>query len=54
MDTFSQAGEGILLAQDGQRQIAQALAATLNRWLASFKAWAVTMPTSLPPTESRR
>ncbi len=54
MDTFSKAGEGLLLAQDGQRQIAQAIAAALHRWLVSLRAWVVAMPTSLPPTESLR
>jgi hypothetical protein len=52
MNAFEQAGEAMMLAQEGNRQIAQAIAATFRRWTAEFKAWLSAMPTTLPPTES--
>ncbi len=51
MDLFQQSGEAMLLAQDGQRQLAFAIAATVRRWLVSLKAWHGAMPITLPPTE---
>ena len=52
MDLFQQSGEAMLLAQDGQRQIAYALVAKLSGWMSRFKAWQSAMPITLPPTES--
>jgi hypothetical protein len=54
LDSFSQAGEAMLLAEEGNRQIARALAASVGNAFASLKAWLAAMPTTLPPTESRR
>jgi hypothetical protein len=42
------------LAEEGNRQIARALAASVGNAFASLKAWLAAMPTTLPPTESRR
>ena len=52
MNLFQQSGEAMLLAQEGQRQIALAIAAKVREWVASFKAWQAAMPGTLPPTES--
>ena len=54
MDTFSKAGEAMLLAEQGNRQIAQGLAALVSSLLGSLKTWLGAMPTSLPPTEPSR
>ena len=54
MNVFEQSGEAMLLAQEGQRQIAQALAAQIRTWFANFKAWQAAMPGTLPPTESHQ
>ena len=54
MDSFSKAGEAMLLADQGNRQIAQGLAALVRSLLASLKTWLAEMPTSLPPTEPSR
>ena len=54
MTTFSRAGEAMLLAQEGNHQLARAVAAAFRRWFAPVKAWLADMPTSLPPTESGR
>ncbi len=51
MDVFQQSGEAILLAQDGQRQIALMIAAKVRVWWANLKAWHTAMPATLPPTE---
>jgi hypothetical protein len=52
MDLFQQSGEAMLLAQEGQRQIAHAIAAKVGSWISRFKAWQSAMPITLPPTES--
>ncbi len=54
MDTFSKAGEAMLLAEQGNREIAHAIATAFNGWMKSLKGWLAEMPTSLPPTEARR
>ena len=54
MDTFSKAGEAMLLAEQGNRQIAQGLAAVMRGLLGSLKSWLGAMPTTLPPTEPSR
>ena len=54
MSTFTKAGEAMLLAEEGNRQIAQAITAAVMAKLAEFKAWLRAMPTSLPPTELPR
>lgn len=51
MNAFEQSGEAMLLAQEGQRQFALAIAAQFRSWFASFKAWQAAMPGTLPPTE---
>lgn len=51
MDMFQQAGEAMLLAQDGQKQIALAAAARIGSWFSKLKVWHATMPGTLPPTE---
>ena len=53
MDTFSKAGESLLLAEEGNRAIAATVAAVVRGWLTSFKAWLAAMPTSMPPTEAQ-
>ena len=50
MDTFSKAGEAMLLAEEGNRLLAQALVNAVRGWVGSFKTWLRAMPTSLPPT----
>jgi hypothetical protein len=52
MDLFQQSGEAALMAQEGQRQIAHAVAAKVSVWISRFKAWQSAMPITLPPTES--
>ena len=52
MNTFQQSGESMLLAQQGQAQIAFAIAAKVRSWLTGFKGWQSAMPVTLPPTES--
>ena len=51
MDVFQQTGAAMLLAQEGQRQIALAMASKVRGWLAAVKAWQTAMPGTLPPTE---
>ncbi len=52
MRTFEQAGEAMLLAEQGQREIANAVLTSVKRWIAGFQAWRGRMPTAMPPTES--
>ena len=54
MNSFEQAGEAILLAEEGKAQIARALAVVVRRWVSGLHDWLVAMPTSFPPTESVR
>ncbi len=54
MSTLSKAGEAMLLAQEGNRQIAQAIATAATAKLTAFKDWLRAMPASLPPTELPR
>ena len=51
MELFQQSGEAILLAQEGQRQLAFAIASLVRGWFVSLKAWHGAMPITLPPTE---
>ncbi len=51
MDMFQQSGEAMLLAQEGQRQLALAIAAKVRTWFSGFKGWQSAMPVTLPPTE---
>ena len=50
MNAFQQSGEAMLLAQEGQRQLALAIAAQIRTWFNTFKAWQAAMPVTLPPT----
>ena len=52
MNVFQQSGEAMLLAHEGEREIANKLAAQIRTWFAKLTAWHAAMPTSLPPTES--
>ncbi len=52
MKMFDQAGEAILLAEQGKAELAQALANGVKAWLEAFRDWLGKMPTTLPPTES--
>ncbi|WP_158744761.1 hypothetical protein [Acidisphaera sp. L21] len=54
MNAFDQAGEAMLMAQEGKLLIARALVATIQGWVSSFKSYVGGMPTTLPPTESVR
>ena len=54
MDTFTKAGEAMLLAEQGNRELSHTIAAAFHGWVKSIKAWLAEMPTSLPPTEPRR
>ena len=49
---FQTSGEARLLAHEGQRMLAQMLAAKLRSWFSGLKAWHAAMPGTLPPTES--
>ena len=51
MTNFEQAGEALLLAQQGNAQIARTIAAALSIWTTGLKDWLARMPTTLPPTE---
>ncbi len=51
MKTFEQAGEAMLLAQEGNVLLARAMLSTIKGWTASLKTWLSSMPTNLPPTE---
>ena len=53
MDHFQQSGEAMLLAHQGQRQIAAMVAAKLRSMVERIKAWHAAMPGTLPPTESQ-
>ena len=50
-DTFSKAGEAMLLAEQGNREVGRSIAASLRGLLGSLRTWLAAMPTSLPPTE---
>ncbi len=52
MNSFEQAGEAMLLAEEGKALIARAIVAELRRWAGLVHEWLVQMPTTLPPTES--
>ena len=54
MNSFEQAGEAMMLAEEGKAQIARAIVASIRRGIAIVHEWLVEMPTSLPPTESIR
>ncbi len=54
MRSFEQAGEAMLLAEEGKAQIARALMAGLRRCVDIVHEWLVEMPTTLPPSESSR
>jgi hypothetical protein len=54
MNSFEQAGEAMLLAQEGNKMIAAAIISAVRGWVASFRGWLAHMPTTLPPTESIR
>ena len=54
MDTFSEAGEALLLAEQGHRQIAHEVADLARGLVGSLRTWLAAMPTSLPPTEVER
>ena len=51
MNVFEQSGEAMLLAQEGQHELAKLLAAQFRTWFAKLTAWHAAMPTALPPTE---
>ena len=53
MDLFQQSGDAMLLAQEGQRQLAFMLAAKIRSWFGNLRAWHAAMPVTLPPTEPR-
>ena len=52
MNGFEKYGEAMMLANEGNAQAAQALAAAFKRLMNSFRGYVGAMPTSLPPTES--
>lgn len=51
MELFQHSGDTRLLAQEGQRLVALAIAAKFREWFASFRSWQAAMPGTLPPTE---
>jgi hypothetical protein len=53
MGSFEKQGEAMLLAVEGQRQIARLIADTVVGWWNNLKQWQSGMPTTLPPTEWR-
>ncbi len=53
MTVFEQSGEALLLAHEGERAIAEMLAAQVRTWFSKLTAWHAAMPTSLPPTEAQ-
>jgi hypothetical protein len=52
MNGFEKYGEAMLLANEGNAQLAQAIAAAFKRMISNFRGYVGAMPTSLPPTES--
>ena len=53
MNVFQQSGEAMLLAHEGEQEIAKMLAAQVRTWFAKLTTWHAAMPTSLPPTEAQ-
>ncbi len=54
MNMMEQAGEALILAQQGNTLLARSLAATVKGWVAGLGTWLRNMPTTLPPTDSYR
>ena len=52
MNGFEKYGEAMLLANEGNAQAAQAIAAAFKRLMNSFRGYVGAMPATLPPTES--
>ena len=52
METFTHAGEAMILAAEGQRQIGSILLAGARRQVARIREWLAAMPTTMPPTQS--
>ena len=52
MNGFERYGEAMLLAHEGNTQIAEAIAASFKRMAVRVRGWLGAMPTTLPPTES--
>ncbi len=52
MNSFERYGEALLLAHEGNTQIAEAIAAAFKRMVVNVRSWLGAMPTTLPPTES--
>jgi hypothetical protein len=49
---FEQYGEALMLASEGNAQIAKALAIGFKRLVETFRGYVGAMPATLPPTES--
>jgi hypothetical protein len=52
MNGFEQYGEALLLANEGNAQLAQILGAAFKRLVENFRGYVGAMPATLPPTES--
>ncbi len=52
MNGFEEYGQAMLLANEGNVQLAQAFAGGLKKMMASLRGWVSAMPATLPPTES--
>lgn len=52
MNGFEKYGEAMLLANEGNTQAGQTLAAAFKRMVDKFNTWLNAMPSTLPPTES--
>ena len=54
MSVFKDAGTSMMMAAEGNAQLAEMMLAGVKGWIASFRGWLSNMPTTLPPTESIR
>ena len=54
MNAFEQAGEAMLLAEEGKVQMARAIVAQVQKWIADFRSYLGHLPTNLPPTDTLR
>ncbi len=52
MSNFEHIGDAMLLAAEGNNQIARMISRKFSAMLESCRGWIAAMPTSLPPTES--
>jgi hypothetical protein len=52
MNGFEEYGQAMLLANQGNAQVADAIVAGVKRVAENFRGWLRAMPTTLPPTES--